>query len=126
MSKSCRGSLLLLFICICVLAQSQGSPTIHNGAKVYVEKMDGFGDYFIAAMHSKQVPLTVITDKAKADYIVDGSAETNRAHVRATIKMVTNDDEVAFACSFDNDHPMHGKQSAAEDCAKKLKKEVWQ
>ena len=93
MSKSCRGSLLLLFICICVLAQSQGSPTIHNGAKVYVEKMDGFGDYFIAAMHSKQVPLTVVTDKAKADYIVDGSAETNRAHVRATIKMVTNDDE---------------------------------
>ena len=113
-------------LCVCAGAQrTSTSHVIHRGAKVFIEKMDGFGDYFTAALHSKQVPVTVVVDEDKADFVFSGSAESNGKHVKATLKAVSKDGEVAFACSFDQDYSMHGKQTAAESCAKKLKKDVW-
>jgi len=45
------------------------------GARVFIEKMNGFDDYLMAALHTKQVPVVIVTDKAKADFIaiVSGS-----------------------------------------------------
>jgi TolB-like protein len=126
-----RWPAIVLAVSISVFAPAQ-QPTnttphdIHRGAKVFVDKMDGFEEYFIAALHSKQVPVTVVMNKDIADFVVSGSAESNGKHVRATLKAVNKNGEVAFACAFDDDYALHGKQSAAESCAKRLKKEVWE
>jgi len=88
--------------------------------------MDGFEDYVAAAIHAKQVPLVVVTDKDKADFVISGSASSSEIqhHTRATIKVVDRKGTVVFAYAFDQDYAMHGKQTAAEACAKNLKKEV--
>ena len=88
--------------------------------------MDGFEDYLAAALHAKQVPLVVVTDKTKGDFVISGSASSNEMqhHTRATIKMVDRSGTVVFAYAFDQEHAIHGKQTAAEACAKNLKKEL--
>lgn len=58
---------LLLLSSVAAFAQT---PHIKSGATVYVEPMDGYETYLAAAIAKKQVPLVVVTDKAKADYIV--------------------------------------------------------
>lgn len=93
---------------------------------MFIEQMNGFEDYLAAALHAKQVPLVVVTDKDKADFVISGSATSNEIqhHTRATVKMVNRNGTVVFAYAFDQDYALHGKQSAAEACAKKLKKEI--
>lgn len=105
------------------LSQS-GSDHIRSGAKVFVEKMDGFEDNLVAALHAKQVPVVVVTDKDKADYFFSGYCNRHGDHVEATIKAVNKDGNVVFAYDFNQDYAIHGKQSAAEACAKNLKKEI--
>jgi TolB-like protein len=129
MPASSRWTVVVFIALVCPLAAAQQNSTsheIHRGAKVFIEKMDGFEEYVIAALHSKRVPLTVVVDKDKADFTFSGSAESNGNHVRATLKAVNKNGEVVFACSFDDEYTLHGKQSAAESCAKKLKKDVWE
>jgi hypothetical protein len=66
-----RFSAILLLACSTVcFAQI---PQIKSGATVYIEPMDGYETYLAAAVVKKQVPLIVVTDKAKADYIIRGS-----------------------------------------------------
>ena len=50
-----------------VLAQA---PQLKSGATVYIEPMGGFETYLTAAIVKKHVPLVVVTDKSKADYII--------------------------------------------------------
>jgi hypothetical protein len=58
--------LVLLFA---VFASAQ-TPRINSGATVYIEPMNGYETYLAAALARKQVPLIVIADRNKADYIV--------------------------------------------------------
>jgi hypothetical protein len=98
---------------------------IRSGAKVFVEKMDGFGDNFVAALHAKQVPVVVVTDKDKADFVFSGYCNIyGNHHTEANIKAVNMDGVVVFAYDFNQDYTVHGKQSAAEACAKNLKKNM--
>lgn len=68
-----------------MLAGAQGAlpqadnAHIRSGAKVFVEKMDGFEDNFIAALHTKQVPVVVVTDKDKADFFFSGYCPSYRS-----------------------------------------------
>ena len=59
--------LLLLASSIVCFAQA---PQIKSGATVYIEPMAGYETYLAAAMVKEHVPLIVVTDKDKADFIV--------------------------------------------------------
>jgi hypothetical protein len=57
---------LLTFSAI-ALAQT---PQLKSGSTIYIEPMDGYETYLAAAIVKKHVPLVVVADKDKADYIV--------------------------------------------------------
>ena len=78
-------ALLLLAGAQIALPQSD-SAHIRSGAKVFVEKMDGFEDNFVAALHAKQVPVVVVTDNDKAEFFFSGNYNRNGDHVEATVK----------------------------------------
>jgi hypothetical protein len=61
---------LLLSLCSIAFAQA---PQIKSGATVYIEPMDGYETYLAAAIAKKKVPLIVLADKSKAEYIVTSS-----------------------------------------------------
>src|SRR5882762_10737992 len=104
--------LLLLAGAPAVVPQSD-SAHIHSGAKVFVEKMGGFEDNFIAALHTKQVPVVVVTDKDKADFFFTGYCNIfGNHHIEANLKTVNKDGFVVFAYDFNQDYTIHGKQSA--------------
>jgi hypothetical protein len=56
----------VIFSAVCV-AQV---PQIKSGSTVYIEPMDGYETYLTAAIVKKHVPLVVVTEKDKAEYIV--------------------------------------------------------
>jgi hypothetical protein len=60
-------ALVLLTFSAIVFAQA---PQIKSGATVYIEPMDGYETYLAAAIAKKQVPLIVVADKDRADYII--------------------------------------------------------
>ena len=108
---------------------------IPNGSRIYVDPMDGFGTYVIAAIANKKVPVKVIADKESADYVIGGAAESQKAGwakiifarsaastEEASIN-VTNvkTGEIVFAYNVNKANAARGKQSAAEACAKHLK-----
>ena len=63
-----RFAAFLLLVCSAVgFAQV---PQIKSGATVYIEPMDGYETYLAAALVKKHVPLIVVADKDKADYII--------------------------------------------------------
>src|SRR6266849_1458702 len=87
-----------------------GGEHIRSGAKVFVEKMDGFEDNFVAALHAKQVPVVVVTDRDKADFFFSGYCNIfGDHHIEANVKAVNKDGSVVFAYDFVQDSPMHGK-----------------
>ena len=111
---------------------------IPPGSKIYVQPMDGFGSYLIAALNKKKVPVTVVSDKEKADFEIGGAAESQKAgwakilltrsaqsHEEASIN-VTNikTGEVVYAYNVDKGNAARGKQSAAEACAKHLREKI--
>jgi hypothetical protein len=60
-------ALVLLTFSAIVFAQA---PQIKSGATVYIEPMGGYETYLAAALTKKHVPLIVVADKDKADYII--------------------------------------------------------
>ncbi len=63
-----RFSAVLVLACSAVcLAQA---PQIKSGSTVYIEPMGGYESYLAAAFLKKHVPLVVVDDKEKAEYII--------------------------------------------------------
>jgi hypothetical protein len=60
--------LVVLFGGSALLAQN-----VPSGSKLYIEPMGGYETYLTAAILSKKVPVTVVLDKAPADYNVVGN-----------------------------------------------------
>ena len=112
--------------------------TIPAGAKVYLTPSDGFETHLKAALAAKEVALTVVDDKAKADYEIVSHAETQKAgaakkilmgswHSKEEASIQVNDlksGDVVFAYAFHTDNSAHGRKSSAESCAKHLKEIV--
>lgn len=104
------------------------------GAKIYVHPLDGFESFLNAAMRVKNVPLTVVTDRAVADYELVGNSASQKAgwakiiflsqtgsSEEASISVIdVRTSEVAFAYNYNTFNSYRGKQSAAESCAKHL------
>lgn len=122
----------------CLPAFAQEATPIPAGSKVYIAPMDGFETYLKAALDAKKVPLEVVDEKDKADFVIAGQAESQKASTAKKVLMwdwrskeqasvtVTNVKTgiVAFAYSVHKRSSAHGKRSSAEACAKHLKEKI--
>ena len=123
----------LLLVAVPALAASPAS-TIKQNATVYIAPMDGFGSDLQAAFLKKHVPLVMTDDQAKADYIIDGRNDDQKAgwaktiffspapseHASITLKDAKTG-AILFAYAVDKAAARHGPHSAAEACAKHLR-----
>ena len=60
-------AIVLLTFSAIALAQA---PQLKSGSTIYIGPIDGYETYLAAAIVKKHVPLVVVADKDKADYIV--------------------------------------------------------
>ncbi len=96
--------------------------------------MDGFESYLSAAIMKKKVPVLIVDDASKADFIVTGSSRVDKAGWAKTIFVSPNPHATAsiaiknaasgvivFAYNVDKANAVRAGQSTAEACAKHLK-----
>jgi len=104
----------------------------------------GFAIYLTAAIRAKHVNALVTTDRSKAAYILESTSshmkslgvkpsiiedwiapvfpQSVKAHDDAAVRLVNfATGDVVFAYAVDRDNTMHGRQTAAESCAKHLR-----
>jgi hypothetical protein len=107
-------------------------PVAH--LKLYVTPMNGLESYVAAAVMKKHVPVILTADRAQADLILDGSAESQKAgwaKILLTRNAASTEEisirlidgktsEVKYAYAYHSYSSYRGKQSAAESCAKHL------
>jgi hypothetical protein len=87
---------------------------IPAGSRFYIDPIEGGYDiYLAAAMHKKDVPIILVTDKTKA---ADEQASISVTHIASG--------EVVYAYSANKKNSAHGKQTTAEACAKHLKEAI--
>lgn len=55
------------------------APQLKSGSMVYIEPMGGYETYLAAALVKKHVPLVVVTDRAKADFIIASTISRKEA-----------------------------------------------
>jgi hypothetical protein len=107
------------------------------GSKLFIQPMDGFETYLAAAILKKKVPVVVVDEAAKADFIVVGSSHIDKAgwaktifvspspHAEASISIKdAHTGTMVFAYNVDKLNAVRGNQSTAEACAKHLKEEI--
>jgi hypothetical protein len=107
---------------------------IAPGSKIFIEPMDGFDTYLSAAFLKKKVPVLVVDDKAKADFIVSGSSHVDKAswaktmfvspnpHAEASVSIKdARTGNLVYAYNVDKPAAVRANQSTAEACAKHLK-----
>lgn len=113
---------------------------IVRDSTVFVDEMDGFEHYLMAAMRKKSVGLIVVADPMQADYIIFGNSDTKRAGwakmfflgdgrsgEMASISIVNRRTKVVvFADSSHRYSAFKGKRSTAEKLAKYLGKKIKQ
>lgn len=139
---------VLLTLSTIALAQT---PQIKSGATVYFEPANvgtkgqntqtmvevGFETYLSAAIMKKGVPLVVVIDKDKAEYIIRSNAQQVLQHtgssswieISASFSVIDQrTSQVVFAGSTSRNDPRYRSTSrnslkgAAEDCAEQLAK----
>ncbi len=132
----------VLLACVFTLsvsgADAPAEKRIPGGSKTYIEAGDGFDTYLSAALQKKHVPVSVVADKEKADYELSGVSDHIKAgwakivfagqihsDEQASVKLVDlKTSEVVFAYAVNKKNSLHGRQTAAEACAKHLKRAV--
>lgn len=110
---------------------------IPAGSKVFVDAEKGFDTYLAAALQKKNVPVTVVADKDKADYVLTGSSMHedknwaskiflgHRDTTEATVKLIDlKSGEIVWAYAVHKKNSVRGNQSTAEACAKHMKDAV--
>lgn len=115
-------------------ASAAVSTKIVPNSKVYIQPMDGFENYLIAAFRKKKVQLLPVADKDQADYVIGGTSVDKKAGWAKIVFMgnvhsdnaasITMTDKksgvVVYAYAVDKKSTMHGQQTTAEACAKHL------
>lgn len=104
------------------------------GAKLFIEPMNGFETYLEGAILKKNVPVTVVDDRSKADFVVTGISDEAKAgwakvifvspksHAQASIAVKdARSGNLVFAYNVDKSNAIRANQSTAEACAKHLK-----
>lgn len=111
---------------------------IPSGSKIYVAPMGGFESYVVAGIMKKKVPVSIVADRDKADYEINGAAETQKAgwaKIVFTRNDSTNEEAsinvteiktgaVVFAYSVHKGNSARGKQSAGEAIGKHLNEAI--
>jgi hypothetical protein len=112
---------------------------IAKGSRFFIGAIEGGYDiYLAAAMHKKEVPIVIVTDKSKADFELSGVTESEKAGwaktiflkntstaEQASIKVVNlKTGTVVFGYNVNKSSSARGKQSSAESCAKHLKEKI--
>jgi hypothetical protein len=137
METPMRISALAVLLLSCVPAFAQ-SP-LPSDSKVFIEPMNGFETYLSAAIRDEHVPLVVVLDKDKADYVVTGVwRETEagftgngslvrpirtRINNSASISIVDpKSTAVVFSASTQQTKTHQASKEVAEDLAKQLGK----
>ncbi len=115
------------------------SAQVPRGAKVFIGPIEGGYDiYLAAAMHKKEVPVVMVTDKAKADFELSAVTESERAgwakivfwgntstSEQASVKLVNlKSGTVVWGYNVHKSSSARGKQSSSEACAKHLKEKI--
>ncbi len=118
---------------------TQSKKGIESGSKFYVAPMEGgFDTFLVAAIVKKQVPVTVVMDRSKADYEITGISDSEKAgwakmlfmgseqsKEQASVKVVEiKSGEVVYGYNVHKGNSYRGRQSAAEACAKHLKQRI--
>jgi hypothetical protein len=117
----------------------QSKKAIERVSRIYIAPIEGGFDTFLAAaIIKKQVPVTVVTDRTKAEYEITGIASSEKAgwakmlfmgvdnsNDMASVKVVElKSSEVVYGYAVKKGNSYRGKQSAAEACAKHLKEKI--
>jgi hypothetical protein len=118
-------------------AASSAPAPFAPGAKLFLEPMDGFERFLSDAIVKKKVPVVLVHERAKADFILSGEAHvkkrgfitgmvlSNRGGGKVSIKDARTGNLV-FAYSFHRVDQgvteIYVYQGWAEGCAKHLKK----
>ena len=121
-------------------AQPSDPSYIPHGAKVYVnyiQGMNGFENYLVAAFKKKKVDLIVVADRSQADFEITGYAEHQRAtwakiifgtglpESEASIQVVNlKTSVVSYAVGSYKVDAINGKKSTAEHLAKNLRQKM--
>ena len=132
--KICVALTLALGLSLGVWAADE-TRSVPAGSKIYIEAADGFDTYLTAALQKKKVPVTVVGTKDKADYELSGVSDHQKAgwgkivfmgqihsDEQASIRLLDiKTGEVVFAYAVNKKNSLHGRQTAAEACAKHMK-----
>ena len=135
-------------LCVVARASAQQNPAeltqdeharVPRGAKVYIGTIEnGYDIYLAAAMHKKEVPIVMVTDRSKADFELSGVSESEKAgwakivfwgntssKEEASVKLVNlKTGTVVWGYNVSKGSSARGKQSSAEACAKHLKEKI--
>ena len=151
MPMSLRCSALLFSMLLSpslLMAQSAPAPSagqtaavstrIEPGSTVFIESMNGFGTYLLAAFQKKKVDLIPVASKEQARYVITGTSEEKKAGWAKLVFMgqVHSDDAasvqmvdaksgaIVFAYAVNKKNTWHGDQTTAEACAKHLQAQI--
>jgi len=117
--------------------QPTASAPFAAGVKLFLEPMDGFAQFLSDAIVKKKVPVVLVHERAKADFVMSGEAHVKKRGFFTGFVMSTGGKGSVsirdartggqvFACKFNKVDQMEAEgyiyQSWAESCAKHLKK----
>jgi hypothetical protein len=120
-----------------VPAASFGPTPFAAGAKLFLEPMDGFEQLLSEAILKKKVPVVIVKERAKADFVLSGGAHVHKRGFFTGMVLSTNGKgsisikdahtgNQVFAYNF---HRVDGMTTVGQDyqnwadaCAKHLKK----
>ena len=127
-------SAVLLLTAVASFGQAKSIPP---GSKIYVDADGSFSTYLSAALQKKKVPVTVVANSEKADYVLSGTSQheekswaskvflSHRDTTEASVKLVhVKSSEVVWAYNVHKKNSARGHQSTAEACAKHFKEVV--
>jgi hypothetical protein len=90
---------------------AEGATIVRSNTRIYVDAASGLDIYLTAALEKKHVPLSVTTDKSKADYELEAATDVRLIDLK--------NGDVVFAWAGEKKPALHGRQTA-EACAKRL------
>jgi len=136
----------MISVLMATAAKAQPKPTaIPAGSKVFLNSMDGFETWLVAGFAKKKVPLVIVAEKDRADFEISGTiqiSEPSKWEKIAAIAARVADEHTYVSTQVDvairvtnrltgeivYGYAWHGmrraQQSAAEACAKHIKKKI--
>jgi hypothetical protein len=105
--------LLIYFLLWSSVVGIAHASQIKSGATVYIEPMNGYETYLAAAIAKKQVPLLVVADESKAEYIITSTVSHSRPTQPAVVVNNTNNVNSTGNSAYERGATQAMQQSAA-------------